>query len=285
LNQTFQRWVGRSLAIALVMVAGQPVFAQDLRSFSGAHTHSTPTDITVAMSDSLEGITWQLVSYRADDGLTVEAFSERPATLLFEDGQVTGTTGCNRFFSDYSREGDQLTISAGGSTLMACIDEALAAQEAAMLMGLSQVAGYSQTSEQLLLVDSNGTTLFTLVPQPTAALTGTEWTLTVYNNGRGGLTTPIIDTTITAQFNTEGRLAGSAGCNRYRATFETNGDSLTLGPAASTRRLCPGPEGIMAQELAFLSVLEDVATYTIRGNQLDLNNAEGTTLARFTTEL
>lgn len=237
------------------------------------------------MSDSLEGITWQLVSYRADDGLTVEAFSERPATLLFEDGQVTGTTGCNRFFSDYSREGDQLTISAGGSTLMACIDEALAAQEAAMLMGLSQVAGYSQTSEQLLLVDSNGTTLFTLVPQPTAALTGTEWTLTVYNNGRGGLTTPIIDTTITAQFNTEGRLAGSAGCNRYRATFETNGDSLTLGPAASTRRLCPGPEGIMAQELAFLSVLEDVATYTIRGNQLDLNNAEGTTLARFTTEL
>jgi heat shock protein HslJ len=166
---------------------------------------------------------------------------------------------------------------------MACIDEALAAQESAIMTGLPQVAGYSQTGDQLLLVNSAGTTLFTLTPQPTAELTGTEWTLTFYNNGRGGLTTPILDTTITATFDPEVGLAGSASCNRYRANFETDADGLTIGPAASTRRLCAGPEGIMEQESAFLSLLEDVATYSINGNQLVLKNADGTTLAQFTS--
>ncbi len=285
MNKTFQPWLGRSLAIALVVGSGQQAFAQNAHYPTVPNIPTTPSEITLAMPDSLENMTWQLVSYQATDGSIVEAFGERPATFQFKDGRVTGTTGCNRFFSGYSREGDQLAISPGGSTLMACINEALAAQESAILTGLPQVASYTQTGDQLLLVDRAGTPLFTLTPQPTAALTGTEWTLTVYNNGRGGLTTPILDTTITATFDPAVGLVGSAGCNRYRANFETDDDSLTIGPAASTRRFCAVPEGIMEQETTFLNLLEDVATYTISGDQLDLKNADGTTLARFTTEI
>ena len=283
LNHTFRQWLGRSLAIAILVGSGQQAFAQTPGSSFVSDAHSTSSAVTVAMLESLESQTWQLVSYRADDSSTVAAFRDRPAIFQFEDGRITGTTGCNRFFSDYSREGDQLTIAPGGSTLMACIDEALAAQEAAILTGLPQVASYTQTGEQLLLVDREGTTLFTLAPQPTAELTGTEWTLTFYNNGRGGLTTPILDTTITATFDSAVGLAGSAGCNRYRANFEMDADSLTIGPAASTRRLCSEPEGIMEQESAFLSLLEEVATYSISGNQLVLKNADSTTLAQFIT--
>lgn len=285
LNKTFRRWLGRSLAIAVLVGSGQPAVARRLAVPSTPNPGPIVSNQIVVMANSLENITWQLVSYQAADGSTVEAFGERPATFLFEDGQVTGTTGCNRFFSDYSLEGEQLTINAGGSTLMACLDEALAAQESAVLMGLSQVARYAQTDNQLQLLDGEGSTLFTLTPQPTAALTDTEWTLTVYNNGRGGLTSPIRDTAITATFDADVGVAGSAGCNRYRASFETDGTSLTIGPAASTRRLCAEPEGIMAQESAFLNVLREVVTYTISGDQLDLKNADGTTLARFTTEI
>lgn len=285
LNKTLRQWLGRSFAIAILIGSGQQAFAHSPHFAPVPETDSTALESPLAMLDSFERITWQLVDYRTTDGSTVAALNEHPATFRFEDGRVTGTTGCNSFFSDYTIEGNQLTINPGGSTLMACLDEAVTAQEAAVLTGLPQVSRYTQTGDQLLLLDSAGTTLFTLTPQPTAALTGTEWALTLYNNGRGGLTTPIIDTAITARFDTEGSLAGSAGCNRYRAMFETSSNSLTIGPAASTRRLCARPEGVMEQESAFLGLLEDVTTYSISGNQLYLKNAEGMTLAQFTAEV
>lgn len=285
MNTTLKRWLGRSFAIAILLGSGHSAIAQ---TPAAATAHPDPmmtSEVSLTMLDPLELITWQLVSYRAADGTTIEGLNEHPATLQFQSGQVSGTTGCNRFFNGYSRAGDRLTINPGGSTLMACIAADLQAQETAILTGLPQVTSYIQAGDRLQLLDSTGATLFTLTPQPTAKLTDSEWTLTVYNNGRGGLTTPLLETTITATFTPAGGLAGAAGCNRYRAPYEANGDTLTIGPAASTRRLCAEPDGIMQQESAFLALLEEVATYTLSGHQLDLKNAEGTTLARFTTNL
>ncbi len=235
------------------------------------------------MPHDLEQSTWQLVSYQENDGSTVNAFSDRPAILDFQAGQLSGTTGCNRFFSSYTLVASQLTITPSGSTLMACISDALAAQEHAILSGLPEIASYTLTDDQLQLRDRDGVIRFTLMPQPTAELLGSEWTLTLYNNGRGGLQTPLSDTTITATFDPEG-LTGSAGCNRYRAAYELDGDAITIGDAASTRRLCANPPEIMAQESTFLALLPDVVTYTLNGHQLDLKNADGVTLARFTTD-
>jgi heat shock protein HslJ len=285
LKTMFKSWWGRSLAIAILLGSGQSAIALTTVTAEPTHTQSLSSEFASAMIDGLELTTWQLVSYQAADGTTVDAVAEHPATFQFQAGQVTGTTGCNRFFSGYSREGDQLTVNPGGSTLMACLSEALQAQETAILTGLPQVASFVQTGDRLQLFDEAGTILFTLMPQPTAELTDTEWTLTFYNNGRGGLVTPLLDSTITATFNPETGLAGSAGCNNYRATYETDNDGLTIGAAASTRRLCAAPEGIMQQESAFLALLENVTTYAINGDQLELKNAEGTTLARFTTTL
>lgn len=283
-TSSFKPWLGRSLAIAIVLVSGQSAIATTPTVTDSISSHLMTVE-TIAMEDSLELGTWQLLSYRSDAGATIEAFGERPATFQFQDGRVSGTTGCNRFFSAYTREGNTLEIAAGGSTLMACFPEALAEQETAILSGLPQVTNFAIADQQLTLSDSTGTTLFTLVPQPTASLTQTEWVLAVYNNGRGGLTTPLADTTITATFAPETGLVGSAGCNTYRASYEVDHNGLTIGPAASTRRLCAQPDGIMQQETAFLGLLQDVATYSLEGNQLELKNAEGTTLARFTTTM
>jgi heat shock protein HslJ len=52
-----------------------------------------------------------------------------------------------------------------------------------------------------------------------------------------------------------------------------------LGPAATTRKYCLAPEGIMEQEQAYLAHLASVAGYRIQDARLELLDAEGTPLA------
>jgi hypothetical protein len=76
-------------------------------------------------------------------------------------------------------------------------------------------------------------------------------------------------------------LTGSAGCNRYTAAYEIDGDSISIGPAASTRMFCAEPEGVMEQETAYLAALELAASYAIQGDTLELWSAEGARLASY----
>src|SRR5688500_6699861 len=46
------------------------------------------------------------------------------------------------------------------------------------------------------------------------------------------------------QFIAGGRIAGTDGCNRLRATYRLDGDRLTFGPVAATRMACPGMESL-----------------------------------------
>lgn len=279
LKTMLQSWLGQSLA--LTVLVGSSLGAIALPSPAHALTLEPQSETTLAMAPAFEQTTWQLISYRHADGETVAAWAESPATFEFQDGRVTGTTGCNRFFSGYTLAGDRLTLTPGGSTLMACFPEALAQQENAILAGLGAIARYDLTAGELRLLDSNGDPVMTLTAQTPAALTQTEWTLTLYNNGQEALVTPLLETTITATFDDAGRMFGTAGCNRYHASFEHTADTLSIGAAASTRRLCAQPEGVMQQEQAFLAGLENVASYSISGNQLTLQAADGTTLAQF----
>ncbi|MFM5923751.1 MAG: META domain-containing protein [Novosphingobium sp.] len=63
----------------------------------------------------------------------------------------------------------------------------------------------------------------------------------------------------TIRFGADGRVNGSTGCNAFSGTFETSGDTLTIGALAMTRRACPGPIGV--QEQKFVSALAAVAAY------------------------
>lgn len=271
----------RSLALAFLLGSGAISIAAP--SFAQVPTMSSIPAPAVSMTTSipLEQTTWQLVSYRDAEGDMVPAWEERPATFQFQAGRLTGTTGCNRFFNAYTLAGDRLTLEPGGSTLMACFPEAIAQQETAILSGLTEVVNHELVAEELRLLNGEGDAVLILTPQISAPLTQTEWQLTAYNNGRGGLVTPLIDTAITATFSDDGELSGSASCNRYRARFVQTNHTLNIEAAATTRRLCATPDGVMQQEQAFLAVLSEVETYVIEGNQLLLQNAAGTTLAEF----
>ncbi len=72
-----------------------------------------------------------------------------------------------------------------------------------------------------------------------------------------------------------GQVAGSAGCNNYNAGYEVSDNSLTIGPAATTRMACNEPQGVMEQENQYLTILGSAATYTIEGGQLMLSDGSG----------
>jgi heat shock protein HslJ len=121
------------------------------------------------------------------------------------------------------------------------------------------------------------------VLEPTP-LTGTTWRLTGYNDGKGGFVSVLGSTEITAVFGDGGSLVGSAGCNNYTASYGVEGENLSVGPATVTRMMCAEPKGIMDQESAYLAALESVATYQIKGNTLEVFDADGMRLASYTAE-
>jgi uncharacterized lipoprotein YbaY len=145
---------------------------------------------------------------------------------------------------------------------------------------LSAAAIYFFEGDNLLLdlMADSGTMRFS--PQ-TMELAGTSWTATGVNNGQGAVVTLLAGTEITANFGADGKLTGSAGCNNYSAAYQTAGNTLTIGPAAATRKLCSQPEGLMEQETRYLAALGAVATYQLRGNKLELRTADGALAATF----
>jgi heat shock protein HslJ len=70
----------------------------------------------------------------------------------------------------------------------------------------------------------------------------------------------------------EKRFGGNAGCNRYGGTYNLVVDSLSFGPAISTKMACAGPG--METEQMFLAILPVVHRYRIEGDRLSLLSAE-----------
>jgi len=72
-------------------------------------------------------------------------------------------------------------------------------------------------------------------------------------------------TVITALFQ-NGTINGSAGCNTYTATYQTDGNALTVTLGSTSNKMCA--DNIMDQETEYLAALEGAKTYEIQGNQL-----------------
>ncbi len=64
----------------------------------------------------------------------------------------------------------------------------------------------------------------------------------------------MVQTTI--EFDGEGRVFGSGGCNRFTGSYEFEGGELEIGPLAGTKMMCP--EAVMDQEDRFLQALGEV---------------------------
>jgi heat shock protein HslJ len=109
--------------------------------------------------------------------------------------------------------------------------------------------------------------------EPVASLEGTSWSLA---EGEG-ISIPD-DAEMTIEF-AGGNISGSGGCNRFRGQYSENGDALTFGPIAATRRACS--EELMAAERAYFDAIENTSTWSASESELTLSSLSGAELLRY----
>jgi heat shock protein HslJ len=227
-----------------------------------------PTIGVSAESPPLAGTAWILSSL---GGRTPPA--ETTATARFEGGRVQGTNGCNRYTAPVVTQGTNVRISpTGATTNMACPPDIMKLADAFMT-ALVSASSYRISNHQLELLGADGKVLATFSAQ-SRLLAGTSWRVTGINNGKGGVASLVAGSSVTMNFATGGKVAGSAGCNDYTSTYAQDDGRLTFTLAATTRRMCVA-SGVMEQEQAFLKALESAAAARMEGNQLELRTADG----------
>jgi heat shock protein HslJ len=122
-------------------------------------------------------------------------------------------------------------------------------------------------------------TLIELVEQ-TPSMEGRPWVLQEYLDREGKTVTVLEGSEVNAEFR-EDQVAGNAGCNRYFGSYQIDGSKVTIGDVGMTRKFCSAPEGVMDQESDYGAALEQVASYQVTEEQLELSDAEGQVLLSY----
>ncbi len=223
--------------------------------------------------DTLAGTSWMLATLNGQPALT-----DTTVTLNFVAGKVAGSDGCNNYSGTYTADGTNIKFSQPmAATMMACPDPIMK-QATAYMQALGQAATYKADAKQLSFSDASGKELATFTAQSTS-LAGTSWIVTGYNNGKQAVVSVAAGTELTANFGADGKLTGSAGCNNYTASYQTDGNKISIGPAAATQKACE--QAVMDQEQQYLAALATAAIYRIDGNKLELRTADGALAASF----
>jgi heat shock protein HslJ len=140
------------------------------RLAAGRLIEGTTETFGTLTADDLRGVTWLLThldrAQPVPPGLAMNA--------VFEEGRLTGTGGCNRFFTEIrlSRARD-LAFGPIGATRMACPEPAASA-ESAYLERLGQVDGFGFLLGQLVLTYRAGDRLGLLLFDADSGATATD---------------------------------------------------------------------------------------------------------------
>jgi heat shock protein HslJ len=226
------------------------------------------TEANDAATVSLEANSWRLASLSGKESNELAGL-ERPVWTRFEAGRISGFSGCNNFMGSYTVEGDRVTLGQLAGTLMACtepaqsIDNVVRAQFAGTLR-------YEIIGSQLSLTAASGKIL-TFEQEPEPMLAATTWQVTGFNNNRSAVVGIVADAEISLSFDAT-TVTANTGCNTARASYSTQGSSIQIGTAASTRRMCA--EELMIQEREFIAALESAVKWRIDGNVLDMHRAD-----------
>ncbi len=99
----------------------------------------------------LTGTTWMMMYYNNGKGGAVSALADTEVTAVFgEDGQLSGTAGCNTYFATYTVDGDNIQIGPAATTRISCAPEVMD-QETLYLTALQTAATYKVEGKKLEL--------------------------------------------------------------------------------------------------------------------------------------
>ena len=200
-------------------------------------------------------------------------------------GVVAGTTGCNEYAASYAANLAEIKINVPDSTDNVSCVPGLLEQEGLYYLALDSANQYLILGNTLVIPYDDGRkalvyegTQINLAGQrPLPELEGVVWYLWTINE------VPVLNgTSVTAEFTTNlesnsGTMSGSAGCNRYQATF---GDNLGMRVTQQSDETCAVPEGLMEQERTYLQALNRAYGYWFTGDQLIINSGSGTLIYR-----
>ena len=232
---------------------------------------------TPSAPTGLAGTTWEVISYNNGNQAVVSLLIDSEITLNFgADARVSGNAGCNDYTGGYNSAGDKLQVGPLATTFKLCHKpDSVMDQEAKYLIALQNSATYEIAGNRLTIRDASGAMQVVATASAPTGLAGTAWKVTGYNNGKQAVVSVIIGTELTLNFSAEGQVSGNAGCNNYNGSYQSTGDSLKVGPLASTRKFCTTPDGVMDQETQYLTALQNAVTYKIEGNNLTIRDASG----------
>jgi heat shock protein HslJ len=215
-------------------------------------------------SDPLAGSQWELVTTGAGDAL-VDGSS---ITLAFgDDGRAVGSGGCNGYGGSYRINGDALSFSDLISTLRACAQGGVMAQETAYLAAIGAATTYTLEGDTLTIRYDGGALVFTRL----ATLADTAWLLQSY--GADGETPVDADTSITLIIGSQNDIGGDGGCNVYGGSYSIEGADISISDVFSTLIACE--EAVMTQEQTYFAALQAATSYTLDGDTLTINYGEG----------
>jgi heat shock protein HslJ len=118
----------------------------------------TACNAAPASNDSLDGTSWEL--YAISKHFLIEGST---ITIAFEDGQVSGSAGCNSYSGEYQVNGKKIKFGMLASTLMACIDTAIMEQETMFMQMLGDAHRFEIVDGQLQIYWSDHEAL-TFIP-------------------------------------------------------------------------------------------------------------------------
>jgi heat shock protein HslJ len=213
----------------------------------------------------LTGVTWSLDSYLDGNGTLVPILPGTEVSARFgDDGRVTGSAGCNGYGGDYRLDGTALSVSSLFQTLKFCTEpEGIMDQEARFMELLGSATGCRIENDRLILTDAEGATTLIFTEKMPVALPGTSWRLANLVDENSTMTPVLSGTNVTLAFDADGRLGGSAGCNRYGAGYTVDGANLAIEPPIRTEMYCSEPPGLMGQEDRYLALLTEASSYRV----------------------
>jgi heat shock protein HslJ len=131
--------------------------------------------VFAAESQMLAGTHWEVTAYNNGNQAVVSVLGGTHLSARFsDDGQVTGSAGCNQYFAYFQVDAGNITIGLPGATRRFCAEpKGTMDQELAYLTALSSAKTFRLEGDRLTLRTSDGALAVTLVgdtastPSPT----------------------------------------------------------------------------------------------------------------------
>lgn len=228
------------------------------------------------------GGNWILVTLKGEAAGDAFKGSIPSLEFDFENSQVSGSGGCNRYSGAFTLEGDLFKAPVLASTMMMCME---ANKEDLFTSTLSNEGGLNISLDKDILTfkDNNATVLEFKKANATTAENTTvteenlvgEWTLSKINGDDA--VTLFGENPATFIYAQGGAVNGNAGCNNYGSNAVLEGDSITFGPILSTKMACPNLEG----EQLFSTILSQPVEVAIKEGVLVFSQ-DGTVVLEFT---